>query len=145
MSTPLGTTLSVEHRKLSDYLTKPRTCVRCQLTYTELNNLGTHLCAFYHPRMCSFDVNGRYMCCGRTLNSVGCVAADHTEGAGDKVAKDDSELISHVTSSEVLFMASLAQKPLKEITTQNWHLVDGVWNVDRVDINTRRMKMAHIM
>mgnify|MGYP000258191200 FL=1 len=65
--------------------------------------------------------------------------------AGDKVAKDDSELISHVTSSEVLFMASLAQKPLKEITTHNWRLVDGVWNVDRVDINTRKMKMAHTM
>lgn len=58
-----------------------RICVRCGQYYEESENLGTWRCRALHPMEAYRTAHDkRYRCCGRDVESPGCVPADHTSG-----------------------------------------------------------------
>ena len=74
-------------------LMERRTCVRCDVVYTELENLGTWHCS-HHPGVLDNvwarhvdargNMRGTYSCCGRApplrpAAADGCARCDHTD------------------------------------------------------------------
>ncbi len=58
-----------------------RVCARCDMQYTERENMAAWRCAAFHPHGDDAQV-GRakyYSCCGKQAPSRGCVRADHTD------------------------------------------------------------------
>ena len=144
MSTPFGTAMSAQRRKTAEYLEKSRTCIRCERTYREMHNLGAHGCPNYHPYDGAFDARGRYLCCRRPRGFAGCVAADHTDGVGERFAVHADEMLTDVTGDDALFVASLSGRALADVKrddTWTFDAKNGVWRVARIDIARRAVAL----
>lgn len=80
-----------------------RPCVRCAVTYRELDNLGTHRCAYHPGAICQYDDvgvrRGNYECCNLSpkpgnrdyaawRSRRGCTPTDHIEYGDQYLAED---------------------------------------------------------
>jgi hypothetical protein len=145
MSTPFGAELSPQRRKTLVHLTKPRCCVRCKRAYTEAENLGRWLCPAYHPlEAMPRTPTGAYACCGRAVNTAGCVQADHiddrSKSTADRMVTSDRELYEPVTAEDALFLAALTHRPVLEVKQATWKFdkAAGLYRVPRADAAQRR-------
>lgn len=144
MSTPLGTKMSPQRRKLLRYLETPLTCDRCKRQFTQALNLGRWECPKYHPRL-GLTSDSPYPCCRRPAGSYGCARADHIGPKGDQVSMSDEEHAIGITSDDALLVASLTKLPLDQVKqAQSWTLdtKTGVWRIARLDIAARRMALG---
>lgn len=144
MSTPFGTQLSPARLQFKLRIQAQKKCVRCELPYKEIENLGTWHCVAYHPRIVA-NADGIYECCGNKRGAMGCVKADHTTGRFNVMATDKSQLEEEITTDECLFMASLLNIPLDALKTPAWRCDERAasYFVCRVDYAARSIAMHH--
>lgn len=134
MSLPFGQNLSAQRERQIRVLRDTRRCINCQRTYTELDNMGTHLCDRYHPAPAIGDRHG---CCGGFDGGPGCVPADHCETVHPAT-------YYVVTSDDALLMAALSGKTLAGVRLATWHAEGTNWRIDRFDPIRRRQAMKRV-
>lgn len=107
------------------WLTRARQCVNCGYVFSELNNIGRWKCKRFHP-MARYATNGdtKYQCCKRTVGSLGCVPADHT----DSHAPDQEQRAIDAQTVSCFLAAGVP------VCKQSWTKAGaGSYFIDRVD------------
>ena len=106
-SAQLGILVSQARANRLAYLNKKRRCSRknCGCVFTELENIGSWACDWYHPAFyLPRKKLGQYACCMRDEESEGCVRADHIDTSVDSrgriiTGEDDSKTFDRMLPS----------------------------------------------